>query len=135
MKTPAIDIKDILCNDSALHFTIGLDLVFATNVFVSSMPEDPNSCMCIYDTGGFDPLVTETYEQPTVMIHFRAKKYETAYGYLEGICQYLHMKYNETVNQSVIRGIWQIGAIAPVERDDRSRVKLSANFRIQRVPT
>ena len=53
----SVDIKDIIISNSSL--------IFGNDVFVSTMPSQPDNCICIYDSGGF-PQEQYSYEKPTI---------------------------------------------------------------------
>ena len=109
MNAPSIDIKDILeASDAALGLT------FATDLFVSQMPESPDGCVCIYDTGGFDPASTaERYEYPTIQIMIRGDRmgYADAWSIAQDIKDILHKLHGETWDSTRYIGIWCVGDI------------------------
>jgi hypothetical protein len=95
MKSPAEDIKDILVVDSA--FTFG------TNVFISTQPPTPISCVTIYDTSTIPPggtLDGKSYFRDTVQILIRETTYTTAWETAMKVKGLLHNKSNFTLNNS-----------------------------------
>lgn len=130
MQSPSTDIKDMLdASDAAL----GLE--FATNLFVGEMPESPNECVCIYDTGGFDPAsIDERYEYPTIEIMIRGERmgYAAAWSLAQDIKDVLHKLHNETWDSTRYIGIWGVGDINCIGYDQSQRPLFSINFRIHR---
>jgi len=137
MNPPSVDIKDILVADIFLPFQIGLDMVLGTTLFLDQEPAKPNKCVTIYDTGGFDRIPNVEYEQPTVQIRTRAAQgdFLIAYKLAKGISDLLHELTNETLDDSRIIAIWQMGDILRAgSLDDSDRPAFTANFRIHRTP-
>lgn len=130
MQSPSIDIKDILgASDAALGLT------FAINLFVSEMPEAPDECVCLYDTGGFDPLsIDERYEHPTVQVMLRGERmgYSDAWDLTQDIKDVLHKLHNEIWNGTRYIGIWCVGDVNHIGYDQGQRPLFSINFRIHR---
>lgn len=130
MNSPATDIGDMLDASDA-----GLGLTFAIDLFVSEMPDSPDKCVCIYDTGGFDPLATtERYEKPTVEVMVRGDKmgYVAGWKLAQDIKDTLHKLHNEIWNSTKYIGIWCVGDINHIGYDQSQRPLFSINFRIHR---
>lgn len=129
MNPPSEDIKDKLVSSQA-----GLGLVFGTNLFISKMPESPNTCYCIYDTGGGEPEANYEYDTPTMQILARGNKggYRSAWSALKDIRDELHGSYGETWNGTRYIGIWCQSDILFAGYDDNNRPLLTVNFRIHR---
>jgi len=128
MQAPSVDIKDILVATSSLALTFGADL------FVSEMPEIPDECVCVYDTGGFEPEANFVYERPTVQVVVRGTKgdYVAAYNLIQSIRNTLHALANHTTNGARYIGIWCQSDIMSLGYDKNHRPMLSVNFRIHR---
>ena len=75
MNSSAEDLKDYLDGISSLALT------FKTNLFVARMPDTPDQCVVLYDSGGFAPYSND-YQRPTVQIRTRGAQggYQTAGG-------------------------------------------------------
>lgn len=128
MNSPAFDIKDILAGTSSLALT------FATDLFVSEMPDTPDQCVCVYDTGGFEPEANFNYERPTAQVMVRGAKgaYPTAFSLAQSIRDILHGTANYTINAARYIGIWCQSDILSLGYDKNHRPMLSVNFRIHR---
>lgn len=128
MNPPSEDIKDILEGTSVLALTFGTDL------FISEMPPTPDQCVCVYDTGGYDPEVNYTYERPTIQIRVRGAKgdYIAAHALTQSIRDTLNGEHNYTINSARHIGIWTVGDVLFVGYDDNHRPLLTVNFRLHR---
>jgi len=98
------------------------------------MPANPDQCVCIYDTGGYDPGVNYTYEKPTIQIRIRGAKgdYLTAHGLSQDIRDTLSGEHNYEINGARYIGIWAEGDVLFVGYDDNHRPILTVNFRLHR---
>ena len=130
MNPPSEDVKDIL--ESSVAAT---GLTFGTDLFISSLPDSPDHCVGIYDTGGIEPEHNYTYFRPTFQITVRGKKqsgYREAWKMAETVRNVLMAIHNETWNSTVYVGIWAQTDILFVGYDDNKRPLLTVNFRIHR---
>lgn len=128
MQPPSEDIKDYLEGVSSLALTYGTDL------FISEIPKEPDNCVCIFDTGGYDPEAQYIYQRPTIQVRVRGAKgeYLAAHEQAQAIRDELHGLHNETINGVRYVGIWQEGDIISVGQDDNKRPNVTMNFRIHR---
>ena len=126
MNPPSEDIKDMLV-DAGIG-TFGADL------FISQMPDTPNACVGLYDTGGYQPEANYVYDRPTVMARIRGDigGYINAYGKAEDIKGELHGLTNETWNSTRYVQILCQSDIMFLGYDDNNRPLLSINFAIHR---
>lgn len=125
---PSKDIKDMLEANSALALTFNTDLYYA------EMPDSPDACVCIYDSGGMPPDPHQTYERPTVQVRIRGTKngYDAAHLRGQAIRDLLNGSYEETWNAARYIGIWATTDVMFIYFDDNSRPVFSVNFRIHR---
>lgn len=128
MKPPSEDIKDYLVGISSLALTSGTDL------FIHLLPDTPNNCVCVYDTGGFDSEAAMTYQRPTVQIKVRGEKgtYDSTHEQAQGIRDELHTLHNETINSTRYIQVLQQGDIIDLGDDEKNRPVISMNFAIHR---
>ena len=128
MNPPSQDIKDILAASSSLALT------FATDLFVSEIPDTPDECVCVIDTGGFEPEANFNYERPTVQVRVRGAKgdYVNAHNLAQSVRDELHGLANHTINAARYIGIWCESDIMSLGYDKNHRPMLSVNFRIHR---
>jgi hypothetical protein len=124
---PSIDIKDMLVDSGS-----GLGLVFGTNLWIASMPDTPNTCSVLVDTGGGDQG-EYGYEYPSVQILHRNTDYQTGYDFLRNVKYRLHYSRNgETWNGTRYIEIAVRSDILYLGQDDKNRYQFSLNFRVQR---
>jgi hypothetical protein len=124
---PSQDVKDMLTDSGA-----GLDLVFGTNLFIASMPDTPNTCSVIVDTGGFGQG-QYGYEYPSLQILHRSTDYTTGYDFMRDVKYRLHYnRNNEVWNGTRYIQIAVTSDILYLGQDDKNRYQFSLNFQIQR---
>ena len=124
MNAPSVDIKSILVS--------ALGLIYAIDLFVAEMPESPDRCVTIIDSGGNDAESQYIYERPTIQILVRGERGEYEYDLAKAIKDELHGTANETVGGTRYVGIWAEGDILSLGQDENKRSLLSINFRIHR---
>jgi len=121
------DIKDMLVSSSS-----GLGVVFGTDLFIASLPDSPNVCTVITDTGGNDQG-QYGYEYPRIQIIHRNTDYITGYDFMRDIKYYLHLeRNNETWNGTRYIQIAVRSDILFLGIDDKNRYQFSLNFQVQR---
>ena len=122
------DIKDML-EDSSVG--VG-SLVFATNLFIGTMPELPDLCVGLYDTGGLggDEAQSGTW-YPTFQVRVRGAVggYQAGYELAQSIRDALHQLTNQTFNGTRYIYIFASGDILYIGKDDKDRPLFSINFR------
>lgn len=129
MNPQSEDIKDKLVSSQA-----GLGLTFGTDLFISEMPDEPDICYCLYDTGGVDPQANYEYDMVHLQVRARGGKggYRAAWLAIKDIRDELHGTYGETWNGTRYIGIWCMGDILFAGYDKNGRPLLTVNFRIHR---
>lgn len=121
----SVDLKDMLVAE--------LGYTFGTDVFVGSMPEEPDDCIALFDTGGFG-LEEYGYEKPSVQIRVRNNKY------LGGHQAARDIKYklatgemnNTTVNDTRYIMIKDKSDVLYLGVDENDRKLFTINFQIHR---
>lgn len=128
MNAPSEDVKDILIGISALA------LEYAVNLFISEMPDTPDECVCIYDTGGAPATPHISYERSTFQVRVRGNRgaYQDAYDLAQAIKIELNGINNVTIATTRYIGIWSAMDIIFVAYDEKHRPLLSINFRAHR---
>jgi hypothetical protein len=132
MNATSVDVRHILENygDSS-----GLDLDFATNLFIGREPAEPDNCVTIFDTVGFAPylgLTDKGYEYPSIQIRVRNRKYIDGWTIIEGIKTALHGLHQETWNGTLYCLIACSSGPALLDWDDKGRCRFIINFNVQR---
>ena len=103
-------------------------LTVGTNVFKGFMPEKPDNCVQILDTGGAEPDKELPTGSPTFQIMVRNKSYETGHDLMQSIVDLLHQKMNETIGDTYFYTIFLMGEPGYLERDIKGRDVWSVNF-------
>jgi len=130
MNATSEDIKDMLEDESSLG------LIFATNLFVGREPVEPDTCVTIFDTYGFPPLLTLSgnggYYYPSVQIRVRGNDYLTGWNLIQDIRTVLHGKAGETWNATLYTVIYCSSGPALLDWDENNRPRFIINFNLQR---
>ena len=130
MNASSVDIKDMLEAESSLGLT------FLTDLFIGKEPAKPNTCVTIFDTPGFPPLLTlngsDTYYYPSVQIRVRGADYITGWDLIHDIMVALHGRDNETWNATLYTVIYCSSGPALLDWDENSRPRFIINFNLQR---
>ena len=113
------DIAEHLEDQS--HGTVG------TNMFVGWMPDSPDICISVTQTGGSAPEPTVDLEYPNVQIRVRHTDAATGWTLINDIYDDLHGVANQTIEGRV----YSIQALAPPGRlgpDAKGRWLYVCNF-------
>jgi len=128
MNPPSFDIAAMIVDSS--EGTLG------TNLFVANLPDTPNLCTCIYDTGGFEIINPEhlSHELPTVQVIVRGlpSAYTTIWNKAKNVRNAILGYSNTVVNSTKYIGIFVLSDITFIKRDKRRRPLFSFNLRIIR---
>jgi len=84
----------ILINDVADYLEEEGVGTIATNVFCGYLPEDPDACIAVLDTGGSEPDKDIPTKEPTFQIMIRSTNYATGKAKLDSIRSLLHRSSN-----------------------------------------
>lgn len=128
MNAPSIDIKDYLVS-------AGIGSFAATDgwaIYVSREPVSPDTCITLYDTGGFEPHYGGYAENPTVQIRVRGAPngYPAAYNKINEIKKLL-LSGSFVVNNTKYLA-WLAGDIVLIGYDESSRPIFTLNLRLTR---
>lgn len=124
----SVDVKDIMLAES-----IFADYTFGTNFFISSEPDEPDTCITIYDTVGLDddpqidPVGYTWTQHPAIQIRVRDNSYLAAYQTLKSIVDFLNIEPSD-INGSCYQAITKVGTIQSLGEDNRKRTRLVMNF-------
>lgn len=128
MNPASVDIKDYL-------ITAGIDLTFATNLFIGMEPKSPDDCATIFDTPGFgrdlfyDKAIM--YHRPSVQVRVRNKSYTAGWAVIQKITNALH---NEVFTINGMRYTMVKCTIEPaiLDYDENDRPRFVTTFDLQR---
>ena len=129
---PSKDIVEILEQSST-----GLGYTFGTNMFIGVLPDTPDECIAVYDTGGSSPAPNYDYYYPMVQVIVRgsssgATAYKDTWDTIEIVKQALHGLHGETWNGAVYIQIMAMSDILRLGPDDHGRPLFSLNFGVHR---
>lgn len=103
-----------------------------SNKYIGDMPDTPDSLICLYATGGFDPeldLVSNRVERPTFQVKIRDTSYTAGLARCEVIKTTLSTIVNTTTNGHTYVEVRQMGDINPIGRDSKNRWEFTLNFK------
>ena len=107
------------------------------NVFLSLLPDQPDTCVSVFETGGSASLHTmggtnPVAENPSVQIICRAKTYTTARILAKDVDLLMNGLRNRTING--VKYSWVQGVQAPffIARDANNREEVGCNYNIIR---
>jgi len=110
---------------------LGLGTV-GTNVFKQSLPDQPDTAICIYDTGGGPPALTgaDDTDTPSWQIISRSLDASTAMTNLQTIFRGLHGMTETTTHGLHVKLLWALQS-NPVNlgRDAKQRFEFVQNYR------
>ena len=104
------------------------------NMFLGDLPDTPDNCIALYQTGGQDSQhqlgasTDEVHETPTFQVRIRNTSYATANTEAESVKDILDGLVNQTINTNEYKSIFMQGDINSLGRDDRNRINLTVNF-------
>lgn len=128
MTSPAQDIRVLIDGDSSLG------LVFGTDLFVGDMPESPDACVALFDTGGSSPDPNKYFRADVqVLVRGTVGSYSETYAVTETILLLLHEYYGTPSGSTYYYSVvWASGVPFYIGVDESNRPLFSLNFRIQR---
>lgn len=120
-----------------LDSTVGA-LTLGTNLFLSRLPDDPDTCVAVFEYSGDAPMSTmggdgfPPIEQPRIQLLTRAAGYSTAHDLASTCWVALEQVLNETLTSTTYLRVAANQSPFPLERDTSDRVIFAQNFRVQR---
>lgn len=106
--------------------------VVGTNVFKEKLPDQPDTAVCIYDTGGGPPTLTkgDDTDSPSFQVVARSLDPATALGELQTIFRALHGMTETTVEGLHVKLLWYLQSNpVPLGQDEKQRYRFAQNFR------
>jgi hypothetical protein len=109
----------------------------ATTIQKGSLPESPDTCVGLRETGGFQsPYVMSSkpavIEEPTVQILARAMAYDTAETLIRQVKTLFDGLRNQTINSVQYHWVTALQPPFLLERDENKRWILAFNVHIKR---
>lgn len=129
MATPAEHLKNILV-------TAGLG-TFGTNLFVSKMPDLPDLCITLYDSGGETPNPAWLLDFPSVQAMVRGEEngYQTLYQKVKDVVDALLGYPSTDVSDGRLVSVRMNGGPAFLGYDEKKRPQFSINWTLIFEPT
>lgn len=122
--TPADDLRNYLISNG-----------ITTSIFVGHEPDEPDSCITVYDTGGEAPDPKFALDMPTIQVRVRHNHYMSAYWATRQIKDILLGCGQFSGNDSNLYvGITAGTDIIVLERDNQNRTICVMNFNVHMQP-
>lgn len=101
-----------------------------TSIFESTLPDDPDNCLAVIDTGGPAQDTNLTWVRRTFQVIVRNTSYATGHATLNSIRSLLHKKMNASLvsGGTYYYSIMAMSAGGHIGRDDSNREEFSINF-------
>jgi len=99
-------------------------------IYISKLPDKPDQCIAIYDTGGQAPDPKWLLDYPNVVVMVRAKTYIDARQKIQDIRSRILGLPSQDINGDRWVSITQMGDIVDAGHDEKDRQLLTATFRL-----
>lgn len=129
MTAPSVSIKDMLVSAGVGSYEDNSDPTLAP-ITISMMPDNPDTVLAIYDSGGLPPDPRWLLDFPGIVIQVRATDYLDAHNLAYAAKRAILGKYPGVLNGDRFDSITMIGEITPMGRDSKNRIKLTSNYRL-----
>lgn len=102
----------------------------ATDIFIGNMPDTPNNCIAVINTGGLAPSMYIPDKRPTFQVLVRNTDYEAGEIKLSAIRTALHQLANESLvsGQTFVYYIFLNAEGGHIGKDVNGRDEWSINF-------
>ena len=113
-------------------------LVVGTNLFLGRLPEDPDTCVAIYEYSGEAPTNTfgtstlPVMENPRIQVVARASAYSDASDLAVDVWKQLQKVDNETLSSTRYQRIDSVQSPFALNRDERERMVMVCNFQVNK---
>ena len=113
-------------------------LTLGTNLFLGRLPDDPDTCVVVYEYGGEAPVNTmgsdamPYVEQPRIQVLTRASGYSSARTLALQCWTAVEAVLNESLSGTLYHRVAANQSPFPLERDSQDRVLFAQNFRVQK---
>jgi hypothetical protein len=137
-RTLLTDFRNYIANNTTVQAALGTAPIAGTNLFISFLPDSPDTCIAIYPSGGSEsPTSTGKRHLDSVYVLIRAMDNDAAYRTGKTLITLLddQTRSNQKILTNTI-GIALVNQSQPtyVGRDDnlRSLYRVDVDFRIVR---
>jgi len=113
-------------------------LTLGTNLYLGRMPDEPDTCVALYEYGGDAPVNVmggdsmPPVEQPRIQILTRASGYSSARTLALECWTAVEAVLNESLSGTLYHRVSANQSPFPLERDSHDRVLFAQNFRVQK---
>ena len=113
-------------------------LTLGTNLFLGRLPDSPDTCVSVQETGGQGPMDTMSnntgpvIERPNVQTLIRASAYSTGRALAKDVFDQMNLVCNEDLSSTRYERIEAIQSPFPIMRDSQDRAVFSINFTCQK---
>ncbi len=111
-------------------------LTAGTNLFYGRLPDDPDACVALFETGGSPPSHTlgpdavAPMENPRIQVLVRSVAYADASSLIVDIWKQLEQVTNDTLTSTLYQRVEAVQSPFPLERDTRERLVMVCNFAV-----
>lgn len=99
-----------------------------TSIFEGYLPDDPDACLAIFDTGGLPPDRDLPVADPTFQVLVRSTSLPLVRAKVDAVVTALHQLSNESLGGTHYYYIFLMGEPAHIGRDQKGRDEYSINF-------
>jgi hypothetical protein len=109
-------------------------------VYFSRMPDAPDDCVCVFDSGGGPPIAYDiTLREPAVQVRIRGTVHADVHTKADEIFDLLCEPGDipgpaREIENGLYLGFWMDSDFIDLGRDENERIRLTSNYRINRQP-
>lgn len=127
----------MLLDDIGDYLSSGGIGTLGVNLFLSMLPDAPDSCVAVFETGGLPSIhtmngTTPIAEYPSVQVICRAKNYTTARILARDVDFLLNGLRNRTINGVQYKWVQHQQSPFFIMRDENNREEIGCNYNIIR---
>ena len=102
----------------------------ATNLFIGNMPDSPDACVAVINSGGVEPSIDIPDKRPTFQVLIRNTDYEAGEVKLAAVRTALHQFMNDylVAGQTYVYYIYLVSEGGHIGKDVNGRDEWSVNF-------
>lgn len=125
----------MLLDDIGDYLSSGGVGTLATDLFLGELPDTPDTCVAVFETGGFDPVYTmkqraPVAKRPSIQVICRAKRYDVARLLAGKVDQLLSgLRYRE-INGVMYKWIQAQQEPFFIDKDENEREEIGCNYSI-----
>lgn len=103
-----------------------------TDIFLGLMPDEPDSCIALFEYAGSPPDLHWNGEYPGLQVRVRDKSYAAARTKIGEVMEKLHGLHEQMLSGTRYLLIKARGSPEVLKRDANNRVELFVNFEIMK---